>query len=100
MKTETLTRMANQMASFFRAYPEEEAATGIRKHIVAFWTPGMRSQFRDFAREDGTGLDPLVAKAMLGWGGWGWGGGRLWPPGGGGARAPAAASGQGASDAG
>ena len=92
MKTETLARMANQMASFFRAYPEEEAATGIRQHIVAFWTPGMRSQFRDFAREDGAGLDPLVAQAMLGWPDAESPVAR--------ATAPAASNGQGASDAG
>ncbi len=92
MKTETLTRMANQIGSFFRAYPEEEGAAGVRNHIVAFWTPTMRSQFRDFVREDGTGLDPLVAKAMRGW-----------PDAESPvvrATAPAAASGLGASDAG
>lgn len=92
MRVETLTRMANEIACFFRAYPEAEACAGIRDHIVAFWTPGMRSMFLDFAEKDGSGIDALVADAL-----------RSWRD----ARspikratAPAEASGQGASDAG
>ena len=87
-----MARMANEIAAFFRAYPREEACAGIRDHITAFWTPGMRSAFLDHAREDGAGLDPLVAEAM-----------RTWPHAGSPvhrATAPAEASGQGASDAG
>ena len=92
MTPEKLARMANQIASFFRTYPEEQACAGIRDHIVAFWTPGMRSTFLDFARTGGPGLDPLVAEAM-----------RTWPNAAspvGRATAPAEAVGQGASDAG
>lgn len=92
MTTDKLARMANEIASFFRAYPEEEACAGIRDHIVAFWTPGMRSAFLAFAKAGDPGLDPLVAQAM-----------RTWPD----AQSPvsratatAEASGQGASDAG
>ncbi len=92
MRIETMARMANEIASFFRPYPEEEACAGIRGHIVAFWTPGMRSAFLEYARAGGPGLDPLVAEAM-----------RTWPE----AESPvvratalAEASGQGASDAG
>ena len=92
MKVEVMARMANQVADFFRAYPQEEACAGIRDHIVAFWTPGMRLSFREHARAGGPGLDPLVAEAM-----------RTWPA----AASPvvratalAEASGQGASDAG
>ncbi len=36
-----LLRMANQIASFFRSYPDDEAVAGIHKHIEAFWTPKM-----------------------------------------------------------
>lgn len=92
MKVETLARMANEIARFFRPYPEHEACAGIRDHIVAFWTPAMRSVFLDHARAGGAGLDPLVAEAM-----------RTWPDAGSPvvrATAPAQASGQGASDAG
>jgi len=92
MTADKLARMANEIASFFRAYPEEEACAGIRDHIVAFWTPGMRSTFLAFAAAGGAGLDPLVAEAM-----------RTWPDAAspvGRATAPAEAVGQGASDAG
>ena len=92
MKIEVMARMANQIASFFRAYPAEEACAGIRDHLTAFWTPRMRSAFLDHAKAGGTGLDPLVAEAM-----------RTWPHASSPvarATAPAEASGQGASDAG
>lgn len=92
MTGDKLARMANEIASFFRAYPEDEACAGIRGHIVAFWTPGMRSTFLAFSKAGGSGLDPLVAEAL-----------RTWPD----AESPvvqatnlAEASGLGASDAG
>lgn len=67
MTPEKLARMANEVAAFFRAYPEEQACAGIRDHLVAFWTPRMRSSFLAFARAGGTGLDPLVVEALRGW---------------------------------
>ena len=65
MSTEKLVRMANQIASFFRSYPEDQAAKGIHDHLVAFWTPGMRRTLVVYANEDGRNLDPLVVEAML-----------------------------------
>ena len=41
---EKLVRMANQIAAFFRSYPQDEAVAGIHKHVTAFWTPRMREQ--------------------------------------------------------
>ncbi len=67
MTVDKLARMANEIASFFRAYPEEEACAGIRDHIVAFWTLGMRSTFLASAKAGNPGLDPLVAKALKTW---------------------------------
>ena len=62
--TVKLARMANQIASFFRSYPDEEAAAGISEHIVAFWTPRMRRDL-DAAIEAGqAGIDPLVVSAF------------------------------------
>lgn len=58
-----LTRMSNEIAAFFRAYPEEEAVAGIRDHIKAFWTPRMRASLALAVPGD---LDPLVAKALRG----------------------------------
>jgi formate dehydrogenase subunit delta len=60
-----LVSMGNQMASFFRAYPEAEAAAGIRDHIQAFWTPRMRAAI--LAESNHAGLDPLVALALRSW---------------------------------
>ena len=57
-----LARMANQIASFFRAYPDEEAVARIHEHIVAFWSPRMR---QDLAAALGrVELDPLVVAAF------------------------------------
>ena len=61
---EKLVRMANQIASFFRAYPNEEAISGIHDHIVAFWSPVMRRDLMARADRDTTGIDPLVAAAL------------------------------------
>jgi formate dehydrogenase subunit delta len=60
----TLARMANQIASFFRAYPHEAAAHGVRDHIAAFWTPTMRAELT--AHADELALDPLVVAALKG----------------------------------
>lgn len=64
MNTEKLIHMANQIASFFRSYPEDKAVAGIHDHLVSFWTPGMRNAILAHARQGGAGLDPLVAKAL------------------------------------
>ncbi|KQP09905.1 MULTISPECIES: formate dehydrogenase subunit delta [unclassified Methylobacterium] len=59
-----LVRMANQITTFFRSYPDEEAVAGIHKHIVAFWTPKMRRSLEAFGPTEGSGLDPLALKAI------------------------------------
>jgi len=64
MSTEKLVRMANQIAGFFRSYPEDKALAGIRDHLVAFWTPDMRKVILAHAGQGGAGLDPLVIKAL------------------------------------
>ena len=64
MSIEKLTRMANQIAGFFRSYPDDKALAGIRDHLVAFWTPAMREAILAHVREGGAGLDPLVVQAL------------------------------------
>jgi formate dehydrogenase subunit delta len=59
-----LARMANQIATFFRSYPEQEATDGIHDHIVSFWTPRMCQDLLAHADRDPTGLDPLVVAAV------------------------------------
>lgn len=64
MKTDTLIRMANQIAQFFEPYPHDEAVKGVATHIKSFWDPRMRTDF--FAALDaGTagGLHPLALEA-------------------------------------
>ena len=59
-----LVTMANQIAAFFRAYPEEQAVPAVREHIEAFWTPRMRADFAAQLREGAPGVDPLVQRAF------------------------------------
>jgi formate dehydrogenase subunit delta len=64
MKSETLIRMANQIAQFFEPYPHDEALAGVADHIKKFWDPRMRTDF--FAALDkgeGGGLHPLALEA-------------------------------------
>ena len=64
MKTEKLLAMADQIATFFRSYPADEAAASVRKHLVTFWTPVMVRQLEDRVAKDAAGIDPLVAAAL------------------------------------
>jgi len=60
-----LVKMANQMADFFKSYPEDVGVEGIRDHIAKFWNRKMREEL--FAYIDATpesGMTPLVAKAV------------------------------------
>ena len=66
MSIEKLIRMANQIAGFFRSYPEDQALKGIHDHLVAYWTPSMRRELLSYAGQDDGKLDPLVVKAMVG----------------------------------
>ena len=59
-----LVRMANQIAAFFRSYPEEEAVAGINKHLHSFWSPKMLRSLIAYAPEAGGRLDSLVIQAL------------------------------------
>lgn len=63
MATETLVRMANQIATFFASMPEAERAPGVATHINKFWEPRMRTQLFELIDAGGAGLDPLVLEA-------------------------------------
>ena len=64
MTPEKLTAMANQIAVFFRSYPDDEAASGIKRHIASFWTPRMRACLEDWIEQERPGPDPLVIRAL------------------------------------
>ena len=64
MPPRKLIAMANQIATFFRSYPDEEAVAGIHRHLEAFWTPGMVRTLRQHLMRDTDGVDSLVMAAM------------------------------------
>jgi formate dehydrogenase subunit delta len=60
---EKLVYMANQIATFFKPMPHDEAVEGVAKHINDFWEPRMRRQFFEIVDAGGEGLSPLVLEA-------------------------------------
>ena len=64
MTPDTLVRMANQIADFFKAQPEEDALAGASNHIRMFWDPRMRAKMAEHLAAGGEGLNPLARKAV------------------------------------
>jgi len=64
MKDADLIRMANQIATAFRTYSEDEAISETHTHIKKFWDPRMRQQIRHYLAEGGSGLSPVAAAAI------------------------------------
>jgi formate dehydrogenase subunit delta len=64
MDAEKLVFMANQIAGFFKSYPDADAIIGIDDHIRAFWTPKMRATFATRIHDNRTGVHALVLAAM------------------------------------
>lgn len=62
--TDKIIRMANQIATFFASYPQEEAVAGVRKHIKDFWEPRMKAQIRAEVAAKNATLSPLVVEAV------------------------------------
>ena len=63
MTPDTLVRMANQIADFFKAQPEEDALAGASNHIRLFWDPRMRAKMAEHLAAGGAGLSPLARQA-------------------------------------
>lgn len=55
-KRAKLARMADQIGTFFSAYPEEQAVAAIAEHINQFWSARMRA---DFLRAFDAGSDEI-----------------------------------------
>ncbi|MFC4214870.1 formate dehydrogenase subunit delta [Pseudophaeobacter arcticus] len=64
MSPEKMVRMANQIATFFKTQPNDDAPAKVAAHIKDFWEPRMRSQLRSYAETGGAGLDDIVLKAI------------------------------------
>lgn len=63
MAPDKLVYMANQIATFFKSKPHEEAVAGVAAHINNFWEPRMRRQLFEILDGEHTGLAPLVVEA-------------------------------------
>ena len=61
--SDTLVRMANQIADFFKIQSETEAVAGTADHIRKFWDPRMRAQMTTHLAHGGAGLNPIALKA-------------------------------------
>jgi formate dehydrogenase subunit delta len=62
--SETLVRMANQIADFFKIQPEADAVAGAANHIRMFWDPRMRAKIAEHLAHGGEGLNPIALKAV------------------------------------
>lgn len=64
MSGNRLVVMANQIASFFAAYPEDSAVASTSDHLAKYWDPVMRRQIRAHLEAGGDGLSPIARKAV------------------------------------
>lgn len=63
MSPEKMVRMANQIATFFKTQPGEDAPARIAAHLTDFWEPRMRARLHAHVAAGGAGLDALVIAA-------------------------------------
>ena len=61
-KAEKLVAMGNQIASYFRTQPGDQAAA-VADHLVKFWTPGMCATLVAHVRAGGQ-AEKLVQEAV------------------------------------
>lgn len=65
MNNDHMVHMANQIASFFAAYPREEAVAGVTDHLKNFWERRMLRQITEYVDEQGgIGLHELALEAV------------------------------------
>jgi formate dehydrogenase subunit delta len=63
-KIDKLVRMANQIADFYAAMPEREAAEAAATHLSLYWTPKMIREIIAFADQGHPGLNAIAARAV------------------------------------
>ena len=64
MPHEKLTRMANQIATFFATQPGTDQAERVAAHLTDFWGPEMRAALKAPAAEDDSDLSTLARDAV------------------------------------
>ncbi len=60
MSPDKLTRMANQIATFFETQPDADKAGRVAAHLKEFWEPRMLDQLAAHLEQGGDGLSPLA----------------------------------------
>jgi len=61
MNPARLVAMVNDIAAFFAAEPDAEAAAEqVANHLRKFWDPRMRDEIRRIAADGGTGMSALA----------------------------------------
>ena len=61
---ERLVYMANQIATFFRSAPPEEAVAATADHLRKFWEPRMRQRIARHLAAGGEGLSDIARAAV------------------------------------
>ena len=61
---EKLVYMANQIGTFFKSYPHDQAVKGIKEHIEKFWDPRMLKQIYAILEKPDHGLKPNSFEAL------------------------------------
>ena len=66
MENQNIVNMANQIASFFEAYPDHgEALEGLSGHLKKFWSPKMRVKLKEIVdKGEVDNIHPLVLGAL------------------------------------
>ena len=65
MNIERLVTMANDIAAFFAADPDRDAAAEqVAVHLKKFWEPRMRREIRRFLDQGGSGLSPIARRGV------------------------------------
>lgn len=65
MNPQRLVAMANDIAAFFDAEADKEAAAEqVANHLRKFWEPRMREAIRRIAADGGTGMSALALSAV------------------------------------
>lgn len=61
---DTLVRMANQIAAFFKTQNAETAHEAVADHIAKFWDPRMRATMLAHLAAGAAGVDPVVVRGL------------------------------------
>ena len=66
MSDSRLVYMANQIATYFRTQPHDEAVASTLDHLKKFWEPRMRRQILEhLEHHQGEGLNEIALAAIM-----------------------------------